>query len=136
MKGSIGYHALGALQLYIPPTQKIRYNVPGDKMKEEEQKILDCIVEQIKKFNPENIVLFGSFSTPRFRPGSSDIDLCIIMNFEDKSQTITELYYEIKAGLPIDFLLYTPEEWTQHVQDPCSFAYHIQRTGKSIYPGE
>ncbi len=103
-------------------------------MKEEERQVLNCIVEKIKRFNPEKVILFGSFSTPKFQPGSSDVDLCIIVELSDKYETIMELYYELKSDLIVDFLLYTPEDWEYEIQDLNSFAYHIQRNGTVIYP--
>lgn len=55
---------------------------------------LDNIKNQIvNKFNPKEIVLFGSLAKGTFR-SNSDIDLCIIKDTDNKRDLITKIYTE------------------------------------------
>jgi predicted nucleotidyltransferase len=98
----------------------------------EEYLILKSALHQLEMFHPEKVFLFGSFATASFNPGTSDIDLCVVAETEDKRETLTKMYNDIKLDLPCDFLLYTPEEWARCVQDLCSFAHHIRTTGMML----
>lgn len=100
----------------------------GDK----EYQVLDSLVRQLEPFHPEPILLFGSFTTADFKPGVSDIDLCIIAESEDKRETLANMYTVIQSDFPVDLLLYTPAEWARFIQDRCSFAYHINATGMML----
>lgn len=63
----------------------------------------------------------------------SDIDLCIIVDTQDKRTLLTDLYCNTESETPIDFLLYTPEEWAQSVTDSRSFAHKLNREGIVLY---
>ena len=80
----------------------------------------------------KRIYLFGSQAKGTARPGS-DIDLCIVARTEHKRRLLTELYFQVDSELPIDFLLYTPEEWEQCLADEHSFANVILREGVLLY---
>jgi len=75
----------------------------------------ETLLEQIKdNFVPEKVILFGSYAKSHATP-KSDIDICVVMDTDNKRKTTTELYYTIDHPLPIDFLLYTPTEWNECV---------------------
>jgi predicted nucleotidyltransferase len=61
-------------------------------------------------FNPEKIILFGSYAygTPN---ENSDIDLLIIMPFEGKSSRKSlEIWSKIKPAFSCDLIVKTPED--------------------------
>ena len=62
-----------------------------------------------------------------------DIDLCIIASTNDKRSLLTDLYCDTESDTPIDFLLYTPEEWEHSVADSQSFAHKLNREGVVLY---
>ena len=62
-----------------------------------------------------------------------DIDLCVIASTKDKRSLLTDLYYHTESDMPIDFLLYTPEEWERSVEDSQSFAHKLNREGVVLY---
>lgn len=99
---------------------------------EKEYQVLNSLVRQLEAFDPEKILLFGSFATVDFKQGVSDIDLCIIAATKDKRETLSTMYTVIHSDFPVDILLYTPEEWARCIQDPFSFAYHISTTGMML----
>jgi predicted nucleotidyltransferase len=87
--------------------------------------------EIVKRFSPERIILFGSCAEGEENL-ESDIDLCIIINTENKREMKMKIY-EIEHDIPIDVVVYTPEEWEEHVQHKQSFAYLINTKGVVLY---
>ena len=62
---------------------------------------LENLKEQIvNKFNPQEIVLFGSLAKGIFR-SNSDIDICIIKDTDNKRELITEIYTEVDSRVPL-----------------------------------
>ena len=97
------------------------------------QSEIDRIKEAIvEKYNPKAIYLFGSCAKGCAR-GDSDIDLCIVMPYEDKRKTRIEIDEYIQSDKDIDFVLYSPEAWKENAEDSGSFANLILRTGVKLY---
>ncbi|HVI40574.1 MAG TPA: nucleotidyltransferase domain-containing protein [Anaerovoracaceae bacterium] len=105
----------------------------GRKIGQREWQIIESVLKQFEKFSPEKIVLFGSFGTPAYRPGRSDIDLCVITKTENKIETLSDMYTYVELGIPFDILLYTPEEWDKCITDPGTFAHQIDKSGMVLY---
>lgn len=117
-------------------TYEARYNIEKDPFlnKEDDAKtLLGDVVKQLKRTcRPEKILLFGSRARGNYRE-DSDIDLCVIAPTENKRKTLAEMYIKVESSLPIDFLLYTPEEWERNVADSTSFAHQIHEEGVVLY---
>ena len=95
--------------------------------------MLQAIQEQIIKLcDPQKILLFGSLAKGT-STDKSDIDLCIVASTNNKRALLTNLYCDTISDTPIDFLLYTPEEWNQSVNDHQSFAHKVNREGVVLY---
>lgn len=94
---------------------------------------LQNVVNQIAaNFSPQKIILFGSLS--RGEEGyDSDIDLCVIAETDDKRKLLADMYYMTECERPIDFLLYTPEEWRDCIEDSHSFAYKVNAEGIMLF---
>ena len=91
---------------------------------------LNAIREQVIQLcDPQKILLFGS----QAKGTATDIDLCIIVSTNDKRSLLTDLYCDTESDTPIDFLLYTPEEWERSVADSQSFARKLNREGVKLY---
>lgn len=94
---------------------------------------IDNIKNQIiDKYNPSKIILFGSCALGCAKK-DSDIDLCIICNYEDKEEILMDLLLNIDYERDVDFILYRPEEWEKYKEDTTTFASLIYRKGVSIY---
>lgn len=94
---------------------------------------LNAIREQVIQLcDPQKILLFGS-QVKGTATAKSDIDLCIIASTHDKRSLLTDLYCDTESDTPIDFLLYTPEEWERSVADSQSFAHKLNREGVVLY---
>ena len=74
--------------------------------------IIQAMVDRIvAKFDPEKVILFGSYA--RGNPTKdSDVDLLIIMSVEStRRQKMSEIYSYVGAvGFPKDILVFTPED--------------------------
>lgn len=95
--------------------------------------MFESIISQIESgFHPNRIILFGSFVKGTSKQGS-DIDLCVVAETNDKRNTLSDMYYDLSTDIPVDIVLYTPEEWVNSLRDPCSFASQINREGVVLY---
>ena len=98
---------------------------------------INRITEQIKnKYNPEKIILFGSYvwGNPLL---SSDIDMFIIKQ-TDKSFTerICEVYTvlrEIQYNFPFEPIVYTPDEVKRRLELGDFFIKKILTKGRVLY---
>jgi predicted nucleotidyltransferase len=86
----------------------------------------------IENFRPQEIILFGSCAKGIAKE-TSDIDICIILNFDNKRQMRRLLDESIESSKDIDFIIYTPSEWDKYKSDTTTFANLIYRTGVKIY---
>jgi len=98
---------------------------------EEIQKIVDVIAA---KFDPEKIILFGSYAYGLPRQGS-DIDLLVVKNTE---QDVLDAALEMRLALPmrsfgLDLLVRTPAEIERRLQIGDQFITEIFRLGKVLY---
>ena len=98
-------------------------------------KILKSIVHVIVRYyDPEKIVIFGSYAKENHHQGS-DIDLLVIKDTplpkETRGLELQHLFLD--HIIPIDFHFYTNVEFEEERIIPYSFAYSIDLTGKIVY---
>lgn len=78
-----------------------------------DQQIQNIVDNLVKNYQPEKVILFGSMASGKPQRWS-DVDLVAIKKtdkrFYDRIGEVTAL---IPHDLPIDILVYTPEEFTQ-----------------------
>lgn len=98
-----------------------------------------AVADQIaRKFNPQRIILFGSYARGNSHP-SSDVDLLVILE-----ENANELDIEIKVILsvahkfPMDILVRSPREIEKRLQMGDPFIRGIIEQGVVLYerPGE
>lgn len=82
----------------------------------------------IERYDPEYIILFGSYAKG-IAKDDSDIDLCIICNYENKKNMIYNMLMNIKSDRDIDFVLYRPEDWEECKSDDRTVASLIKSEG-------
>ncbi|MCM8900641.1 nucleotidyltransferase domain-containing protein [Caldicoprobacter algeriensis] len=85
----------------------------------------------VNKYNPDDIILFGSCAKGLVKR-DSDIDICVILDTPDKRQTLREMLVDIEYDVDLDIVIYTPSEWSRYKDDRASFANIIKRTGVSL----
>lgn len=99
--------------------------------------IIEKIVEKIKKqYQPEKIILFGSYAWGN-PTRDSDLDMLIIKDTRESSAErwlkIRNIIYEENLKIPFDLLVYTPEELKNSIEKGNSFIKQILTKGRLLY---
>ena len=97
-------------------------------------KINDIINKIALNFNPDKIILFGSYAngTP---DNSSDLDLLIVKDSDLPRHKRSNEIYKSLIGLmiPIDILVYTNNEFDIEKEQKYSFLNSAIKTSKVVY---
>ncbi len=92
------------------------------------------MVDRLKPYDPDKVILFGSYAWGRPN-ASSDVDLFIIKetdkNLFDRMREVGRLLYP--QPLPVDALVYTPEQVKRRLEMGDMFVERIMRDGKVLY---
>lgn len=99
------------------------------------QKEVERLAEKIKKsYRPEKIFIFGSFAKGKIKP-DSDVDFFIIKKTSkprlERQREVNRLLLD--RLIPLDILVFTPEEAAERKALGDSFIIDILKTGKLIY---
>ncbi len=88
----------------------------------------------IEKYNPEKIILFGSAVRGEFSL-DSDVDFLIIKKDTPLygADRIRELSRLIERNVPVDFLIYRPEELDNRLKMGDPFLKSIVKEGKILF---
>lgn len=85
-----------------------------------DQQILEICQTIVEQFQPEKIILFGSYAYGQ--PDEwSDIDLLVVMNFKGRAMHLAmQLWQATKPELSVDFVVKSPNEiqWRYQQFDP------------------
>lgn len=95
------------------------------------------IVERLKEYQPDKIVLIGSYATGE-ADEYSDIDFVMIKR-TDKAflQRLVEVSRVIGFDLgKVDVFVYSPEEWTRMLEWGNPFAEAVLKKGVVVYEKE
>jgi len=98
-------------------------------------KEIQSITRQIvEKFRPEKIILFGSAAKGEWS-SDSDADFLIIKKDTPLygSERIRELSRLIERNIPVDFLVYRPEEFDKRLKMGDPFLKAIVKEGRVLY---
>ena len=98
------------------------------------EKELQKIVQKLKEnYDPEKIILFGSVAGRTASEGS-DIDLIIIKRTDENPwKRLAEVDRFIDHTVPVDILVYTPEEVEERLRLHDFFLKDALENGKVIY---
>jgi predicted nucleotidyltransferase len=99
-----------------------------------EKEIRSITAQIIEKYKPEKIILFGSAVNGKFG-SDSDVDLLIIKKDSPKygADRIRELSKIIDRNIPVDFLVYRPEEFQKRLNMGDPFLKAVLKEGKVLY---
>lgn len=99
------------------------------------KRILRDIVTALQKYQPQKIILFGSAASGKWQLGS-DLDIFIVKKTEkshtERSREVGGLLFD-KIDLPIDVVVYTPEEFEYAQKIRSMFIEEILKKGKVLY---
>jgi predicted nucleotidyltransferase len=99
-----------------------------------EKEIKSITTQIVEKYKPEKIILFGSIAREKFS-SDSDVDLIIIKKDTPLygADRIRELSKMIDRNIPVDLLVYRPEEFEKRLKMGDPFLKAILREGKVLY---
>lgn len=94
------------------------------------QSVRDQIV---RGFQPEKIILFGSYAYGDPSP-DSDVDLLVIMRFDGSSREQTaRIRTQIDTPIALDLIVRTPDQISQRLAMGDFFMEEITKQGKVLY---
>jgi predicted nucleotidyltransferase len=98
------------------------------------KEIRNITAQIIEKYKPDKIILFGSATQGEITP-DSDVDFLIIKKETPLygADRIRELSKVIDRNIPVDFLIYRPEEFNKRLQMGDPFLKAIVKEGKVLY---
>jgi predicted nucleotidyltransferase len=92
------------------------------------------IVERLKnEYHPHKIILFGSLAEGKIDE-NSDIDLVVVKQTKKNPwERMKEVDYLIEHKVPVELLVYTPQEIKERVEINDFFVKEILKKGKVLY---
>lgn len=98
------------------------------------EKIADIVEKIVSGYNPDKIILFGSYATGE-PTEDSDLDLMVIkatdLSRPQRTVQVRKMLYG--AMIPIDLIVYTPQEIAESKENKFSFVSEVLNTGKTLY---
>lgn len=85
-----------------------------------------------ERFEPEKIILFGSFAYGQPH-ADSDVDLLVIMPARNQHDQAVKIRWELPAPFPMDLLVRTPKNMKWRLEEGDSFLTEIMSKGKVLY---
>ncbi len=100
----------------------------------EKDKILEIVNKITSGYNPDKIILFGSYATGNPNE-NSDLDLFVIKetNLPRPQRTVHVRKMLYGSMIPIDLIVYTPKEIEESKENRFSFVYEVLNNGKILY---
>lgn len=90
------------------------------------------IINQLKAYQPEKIILFGSYAYGK-PTQDSDLDIAIIKKTTDSfHERQKETRMLLKTTIPVDIFVFTPEEFKKAKKNNL-FVKEIAKMGRVIY---
>lgn len=101
---------------------------------ETEEKIRQIVEKIVKEYQPEKIILFGSWAWGNPGP-DSDIDLFIVKESEEdpieRMRQVHRILFGVNAA--VDVLVYTPEQTNRRLRMGDPFLRKVVNSGQTLY---
>jgi uncharacterized protein len=100
----------------------------------EYEKICEIAEKIAGLFNPDKIILFGSYAAG-WAGKDSDVDLLIVKaSDEPQHRRAIEIQRSLRgSGVPMDIIVYTPEEFAADKDARFSFIHTAMKTSRLLY---
>jgi predicted nucleotidyltransferase len=85
-----------------------------------------------ERFDPDKIILFGSYAYGVPHEGS-DVDLLVVMQTRSEMSQSVRIRMAIPAPFPMDLLVRTPEHLRERLEQGQSFFVEVVRRGMVLY---
>jgi uncharacterized protein len=101
------------------------------------EKISEVVRKIASGYNPDKIILFGSYAYGNPNE-DSDLDIFVIKETDLPRPQRTVQVRKMLFGslIPIDLIVYTPKEIEESRDNHFGFVYKVLSTGKTIYERE
>ena len=99
---------------------------------------IDRIINRIVEvYQPEKVILFGSYASGDASE-NSDLDLLVVKQTnEEPVARAAGIRKELRDFiLPIDILIYTPDEIERDKDRKCTFIHNVLKSGRVLYAGK
>jgi len=98
------------------------------------QRIISAFARQVaKQFNPDKIILFGSYAYGK-PTEDSDVDILVVIPFKGRNpEKATEIWMATKPRFPIDIMVRKPAELKKRLKMGDFFLREITEKGKVLY---
>lgn len=101
----------------------------------ESEQLVNALRDDIVRLcKPLKIYLFSHKQRPSGECYA--VKFCVIIPDGNARLVERTLYVEMESELAFDVLVYTAEEWKKLLQNPMSFAAHIESMGRVLYAAE
>jgi predicted nucleotidyltransferase len=99
----------------------------------EMKRIRDLTSQIAREFNPDRIILFGSYAYGQ--PGDdSDVDILVVLPFKGKPvRKAIEIRNRINPAIPVDLIVRTPEQVAERIANNDWFMREIVEKGRTLY---
>jgi predicted nucleotidyltransferase len=100
----------------------------------ETNKINEIVNRIANRFDPDKIILFGSYASGN-ATNSSDLDLLVIKDADLPRHQRSFAIHKALIGsmVPMDILVYTQKEFEQEKNEKLSFLFTAIKTSKILY---
>lgn len=99
----------------------------------ERKKIRAYVDEVVRRFQPERVVLFGSYAYGQ-PSADSDVDLLVIMRHKGAgAEQAARIRQMIRSGFPLDLIVRSPANIRQRVKIGDSFIREILEKGQVLH---
>ncbi len=85
-----------------------------------------------RRFQPEKIILFGSYAYGA-PSADSDVDILVVMPTRSELDQAVKICWEIPVAFPMDLIVRTPRHLERQLADGDSFHTLIVTKGKTLY---
>lgn len=99
----------------------------------EREKIAAFCDRVVEQFQPEKMILFGSYAYGNPTP-DSDVDVLVVLPFEGKgAHKAAEIMTHVRPDFPVDMLVRTSEQIARRVAMGDFFIKEILEIGEVVY---
>jgi predicted nucleotidyltransferase len=123
----------------VTAAHQVVYEVAGGKARYDGRTLAEWVPQLVddivRKFDPVQIILFGSVARGDDGP-DSDIDLLVVLPHVEPTQrmsTVVEIRRHVRHGVPKDIFVTDPDEIERRRDVVGSFHYWPLREGKVVY---
>lgn len=97
------------------------------------REIRDRVQQIVRKYQPEKVILFGSYAKGNANP-DSDVDLLVIIDTQQSTWDLAvEISLALKHSFPMDIIVRTPKEIDRRLKYGDFFVRNIVDHGKVLY---